>query len=192
MKLTVCPILAASAVALTMFVLASCTDTPAPQPAQQSPVAPSATRTAAPPASSGKLVRGNRGMFVHKPFAQDDCRRCHDAAGNILASARDARACLECHDKLMAAKPVMHGPVIAGACIKCHAAHESPFAALLITDQQPLCTQCHDRGTLSRRSTGHLSSRRSCLECHVAHGAPNKHLLRPDFVSPLNRVSDAQ
>lgn len=118
--------------------------------------------------------------YVHKPFAEDKCTACHTETGTLLASARRTDGCLECHKGVKTEKLVMHGPVATGACLSCHAPHESTVPGLLLASGQTLCTGCHERATLSLRATAHRNSRRNCLDCHYGHGGPGQFLLKPD------------
>jgi predicted CXXCH cytochrome family protein len=116
-------------------------------------------------------------MVLHKPFAENKCDLCHTReAGDMTAF--NPQACLTCHQDSLRKYPRMHGPVVAGACLWCHAPHESPLAALLKAPSREICTQCHDAAVLSPVPVAHMDKARDCLECHVGHGSAKPNLLR--------------
>jgi predicted CXXCH cytochrome family protein len=119
-------------------------------------------------------------VSIHKPFAEENCTACHAQATQIFASAMDASVCLNCHQKVLDAYPVMHGPVIGRACLWCHEPHESTSRSLLKTMAPSLCTQCHERESLTQRIDGHRLETVSCLDCHTGHGGHALPFLRAD------------
>jgi predicted CXXCH cytochrome family protein len=143
------------------------------------------TSTAKAAAASGNKLgapgrQGGPIASIHKPFAEENCTACHAQATQIFASAMDANVCLNCHQKVLDAYPVMHGPVIGKACLWCHQPHESPSPWLLKTQAATLCTQCHERESLTQHSEGHRSESASCLDCHTGHGGHALPFLRAD------------
>ncbi len=113
----------------------------------------------------------NEPIFVHKPYAENNCGGCHQNTDNILARARvPADACLKCHANVLNQYPVMHGPVTALACLKCHSPHQSRLRALVKEKTPKLCAQCHTPALLGSMPPEHLDPKSDCLSCHSAHG----------------------
>jgi predicted CXXCH cytochrome family protein len=140
----------------------------------QNPTAPGNNKLGSPNRPAGVMAS------IHKPFAEENCTACHAQATQIFASAMDANVCLNCHQKVLDAYPVMHGPVIGRACLWCHQPHESTSPWLLKTQAATLCTQCHDRESLTQHSEGHRLESASCLDCHNGHGGHALPFLRAD------------
>jgi predicted CXXCH cytochrome family protein len=73
----------------------------------------------------------------------------------------------------------MHGPVAAGACMWCHAPHESIHRSLLRDADRKVCAQCHTAAMLAgTKVPEHADESRACLECHTGHGGPAPYMLR--------------
>lgn len=58
-------------------------------------------------------------------------------------SAEGPALCTTCHDKQLFEGKVVHGPVAAGMCLGCHAAHASEHLGLLTKAPATLCLDCH-------------------------------------------------
>ena len=140
----------------------------------QNPTSPGGNKLGSPSRLAGAMAS------IHKPFAEENCTACHAQATQIFASAMDAAVCLNCHQQILDAYPVMHGPVIGKACLWCHQPHESTSPFLLKTQAATLCTQCHDRESLTPHSEGHRLESASCLDCHMGHGGHALPFLRAD------------
>lgn len=129
-------------------------------------------------AGTGPRIAGGAGLFVHKPFGQQQCAACHGSPSGGDIAALDAGKCLECHKSVPTRYTRMHGPVVAGVCLWCHAPHESTHPALLRASGQEICTQCHEYEVLPASPPAHQDRQRDCLSCHVAHGSNQRMLLR--------------
>lgn len=117
-------------------------------------------------------------VVVHKPFAEEKCEACHKT--QYRPSRNDARACLECHDKLMDEHAWTHGAVAGGACLWCHSPHESVRKWLLRGPDRKLCAQCHAPAMLNDSTVpAHADEKLSCLSCHFGHGGDSATMLRP-------------
>ena len=95
-----------------------------------------------------KLIYRNR----HKPFAEGDCRSCHEWLDKQEAGAGgeiDLEAlCFQCHPdkKIPEEKPaglIVHKPFSRSGCLSCHLTHSSDHDYLLNADTLEVCGQCH-------------------------------------------------
>jgi len=117
----------------------------------------------------------------HKPFGQNACLSCHDphsgAASSLLAEPTEEDLCARCHEKKTGT--VVHAPVAAGQCSKCHLAHQSNEPALLNAKGSALCLSCHP--AVGKEIQGakllHKPVEKGCGDCHKAHASPNAALL---------------
>ena len=87
--------------------------------------------------------------------------------------------CIKCHEKVLTAYPVMHGPVVSGECLMCHAPHDSTVAHLLKGAAPRVCTQCHTPENMVPVRPEHKDEKADCLTCHFGHGGPSRGLIRP-------------
>ena len=127
--------------------------------------------------ASGPVLRESPTYSAHEPYVQDQCRDCHKARFNL--GPQDSDICFDCHENVPTAQPVMHGPVVAGACLWCHSAHESPYPSLLKGTGREVCMTCHEAGMLSvRQVPEHADESISCLSCHYGHGGMSRYFLR--------------
>lgn len=131
----------------------------------------------APIGAAGVPIRQSPTYSLHQPYAERKCVECHGRRFNVTAVGADI--CLTCHEGVTDALPRMHGPVAAGACLWCHAPHESPYAALLKGPERDVCGACHTPDMLSgSRIPEHgADSEVGCLECHSAHGGTVRYFL---------------
>jgi predicted CXXCH cytochrome family protein len=126
-----------------------------------------------PHASARKKLVAER---LHPPFADGDCRACHEPPGEEPGPARTRRdvltACGACH--LDAAKEA-HAPALEGRCFDCHSPHASPRDHLLTASVGSLCGSCHDPRD-ARLEAAHAKADRSkgCTACHDAHAAKRR------------------
>ncbi|MGA2501705.1 MAG: cytochrome c3 family protein [Tepidisphaeraceae bacterium] len=120
----------------------------------------------------------------HKPYVEQKCGECHTTGGTQPDFALAAASCVRCHDKVLKQYPVMHGPVVSGACLWCHTPHESAMPLLLRAESAQLCTQCHDRRVLSPETADHQAEKKGCLECHTGHGGTDRRMLKAPGTSP--------
>lgn len=126
--------------------------------------------------AGAEAMRRSPTYSVHAPYAREECASCHQRRFEL--SREDSRLCLDCHSQVPGAHERMHGPVAAGACLWCHAPHESPYRALLKAPSQEVCGACHDRGMLGRSVSAHADPEADCLECHMGHGGARRYFLR--------------
>jgi predicted CXXCH cytochrome family protein len=86
----------------------------------------------------------------------------------------------------------MHGPVVAAACLWCHAPHESAFSALLKDEPRNVCIGCHDQGLLgTERVPAHADESRSCLDCHYGHGGTRQYFIRDEVIKSSGSPGEA-
>ncbi len=109
----------------------------------------------------------------------------------------ESTVCLKCHAEVPKQHPIMHGPVVANACLWCHAPHESTIQPLLKSRAPELCLQCHGlEMTNLPQPPEHDDLQRDCLECHRAHGGEDPYFLlsQPNTEEPgsvSNQPADA-
>jgi len=129
-------------------------------------------------------MRSSATYTLHKPFGADQCAECHTS--QLKITSRDSSMCLPCHKDEPTRYARMHGPVAAGACLWCHAPHESAEAHLLRKPSREVCAQCHDRTLLSAELVPEHGgeSDRSCLDCHSGHGGPASMFLKEGISRP--------
>jgi predicted CXXCH cytochrome family protein len=126
-------------------------------------------------------------VFVHKPYAEQNCGGCHQNTDNILARAKVPEdVCQKCHAAVATAYPVMHGPVAAGACSKCHSPHQSRNKHLLRDNARKVCMQCHTPDLLGPMPPEHMDPKADCLTCHSGHGG-NAHSLLKVAITPTTQ-----
>ncbi|MCG3125020.1 MAG: hypothetical protein GIKADHBN_03536 [Phycisphaerales bacterium] len=115
---------------------------------------------------------------VHQPYKEEKCADCH--RGRLRISRNNSSICMECHPGSTEGHAVMHGPVAAGACMWCHAPHESAFPALMRSKPRDVCMQCHTEEMLvDPRVPEHSDPAQDCLTCHYGHGSEERFMLKP-------------
>ncbi|MCC7390417.1 MAG: hypothetical protein IT431_16815 [Phycisphaerales bacterium] len=131
----------------------------------------------APIGSPGVPLRQSPTYSIHEPYADKKCVDCHGR--RFQMSAVEPAVCLQCHETITDAQPLMHGPVAAVACLWCHTPHESPYAALLKGPDREVCGACHTPEMLGAAKTPEHEpdSAVSCLECHSGHGGTSRYFL---------------
>lgn len=137
-------------------------------------------------------------MFAHGPAASNKCEVCHQVADGQGTSRRIgprlvskiAELCIGCHSEKkgaagLAAGLVVHAPVAAGACIRCHDPHRAGRQYMLKgEDSAGLCLGCHGKGEFAwvPTSAAHREDPgRDCMDCHNPHVGRTAQLLRADF-----------
>jgi predicted CXXCH cytochrome family protein len=118
-------------------------------------------------------------IYAHEPYAQERCDECHrDSRGSMLIKVPPT-VCGNCHTGVGEQHRFVHGPVAAGACLWCHAPHESTTKSLLRASAVQLCSQCHSQTLGTQRSTipEHSDPERNCLDCHYGHGGSDRFFL---------------
>jgi predicted CXXCH cytochrome family protein len=141
-----------------------------------------------------QLQRGTAAspVFVHKPYAENNCGGCHLNTDNLLARAKvPADVCQKCHAAVATAFPVMHGPVAVGACQKCHSPHQSRNKHLLREASPKVCVQCHTPALLGSMPPEHMDPKADCLTCHNAHGGNHRGLLK-EIAFSTTRPTDSK
>lgn len=148
------------------------------------PDAPKAVRRSSAP--------GARPVFIHKPYEEKKCDACHLNTDDIFARAKvKADMCYTCHPKVLDQYEKIHGPVAAGQCMMCHAAHASGEPHLVRVPAPRLCTQCHEPGTFSPNPVEHQDPKANCLACHSGHGGPDLRFLKVASIPATQPVAAA-
>lgn len=139
-----------------------------------------------------------------KGLAYDLCVDCHSEDGLLDEQGRE----LTGFGSLLAANPVVHGPIAARDCSGCHTPHGGQIFRLLVTrypekfyapfdpKNYELCFSCHNEEVVSAERTTTLTGfrdgdqnlhfvhvnkadrGRTCRACHEVHAAPQEHLVR--------------
>ena len=118
-------------------------------------------------------------VFIHKPYAQEDCLVCHESRFAVEMRAPLKEVCMNCHKELAAkaAPKSSHQPYNNGECASCHNPHYSANKHLLVKSAKTLCADCHDPMVAKPKSSHQPYDDGECLSCHVAHASANKFLL---------------
>lgn len=118
------------------------------------------------------------GEYMHPPFREKQCLRCHDEATRIPKTQPTvASLCYTCHTSKSDNKYV-HGPVGAGSCTQCHTPHASPNEYLLKKPVEEICYTCHPNFETEETKSVHPPVRkRECTKCHSPHSTPYRYQL---------------
>lgn len=149
-------------------------------------------------------------FYLHGPFAAGECEKCHSgesarqfrigSANTRKTSARSRKRfgprlaypleklCVTCHSEksdpfARSLNLIMHEPVAAGMCVKCHDPHKAvrPYM-LLRKDTTDLCaTACHAEDEFQKTEVHRKEKEKDCLVCHNPHVGKTAQLLRSDF-----------
>ncbi|MDA8156364.1 MAG: hypothetical protein M0Z52_07915 [Actinomycetota bacterium] len=137
-----------------------------------------------------------KGKNVHPPVAAGMCTYCHNphSSNNMrMLNYPIPQLCFTCHDDsampddLKFHKKVVHPPVAAGQCLKCHVPHANRNDKLLRKPVPFLCRGCHPEIWQGPHVIGGFSAAGhplqgpqdpkrkgkpfNCLSCHVPHSS---------------------
>jgi len=173
-----------------------------PRPGEvQAPADESAAAGDKKPAAEAAVLQ----VYSHGPYASKNCTACHLASpggpsmyipGQKAGSRQAAfgtkirlpvtELCRDCHVPFRLAElgrrfPFVHGPVAAGACVRCHSPHQtqSPF---MVLDQpvRKLCVRCHQAEQLYATAYhAQAKEQLDCTACHDPHGGDRRYFLKP-------------
>lgn len=115
-----------------------------------------------------------RQAVIHAPVEEGDCTACHagggrrhpEGAGDEFSgfTGEESLLCYGCHAEVQAeitGAPVVHAPLIGGACMACHHPHESAYDSLLVGK-----TYSDSSGNQPRRMAMEISNFDLCWQCH--------------------------
>ncbi len=126
---------------------------------------------------SNFLRKPKKQLFFHSPYQSKDCNSCHEsAAGNQLLE-QPPELCYTCHDNFNTEYAVLHGPVAAGYCTKCHNPHFSKIPKLLIKKGQDICLSCHEKKSVLQNDVHLEIGNTNCTDCHNPHGGEDRFLI---------------
>ena len=124
------------------------------------------------------LPKGDNLRSEHPPYAEKLCNGCHDKTSESGFVVPLGNLCAHCH-KGFPAGEFVHGPVAAGACLKCHLPHKSNSPALLVKGKGEICAICHLEPRLAEAMHAKaVSSGMFCTDCHDPHSGNNRYFLR--------------
>ncbi|MBE0641254.1 MAG: hypothetical protein IH599_04410, partial [Bacteroidales bacterium] len=76
--------------------------------------------------------------FLHLPYRNRECSRCHNLNGVGKLNKSEPQLCLDCHQGLTQSYKYLHGPVAGGYCSVCHDPHRASNTKLLRINGQGL------------------------------------------------------
>jgi len=135
-----------------------------------------------------KDIRSQANKFSHHPIIEGKikCSDCHNPHGSLghgmLRDENVNQLCYRCHADKRGPYVWEHPPVEEN-CMKCHAAHGTKTAKLLVEKQPQLCQNCHDwsnhpgtpygaNASFNTTSFGRGGLGRGCTPCHgTIHGS---------------------
>lgn len=116
----------------------------------------------------------------HPPFADKNCKGCHNfTKANMLIAPAD-QLCEICHIDFVKNKgDFIHGPVAVRDCLACHHPHESKNKALLRESVSGICNKCHQEKRLALEMHNAVKEHNmECVNCHDAHGGSRQYFLK--------------
>jgi len=147
-------------------------------------------------------------VFQHGPYASKHCPACHvsgkQAEGFYVPGTgghaprfgpqlryTKVQLCRHCHERFRPAvlarrQRYTHGPVAAGACLRCHNPHSTRNRYMIRKRPiRTICLTCHDPKEIFA-SDYHKAARveRDCTDCHDPHGGTRRYFLRPPPTPP--------
>ncbi len=113
-------------------------------------------------------------FVLHPPYQEKECENCHDKGqmGKLLEPLPGL--CYQCHESFGDQYKVVHGPVDAGFCIKCHSPHMSKNDFMLLRTGQDLCLDCHMAKDVFKNEVHADIEDANCTECHNPHGGDDR------------------
>jgi predicted CXXCH cytochrome family protein len=127
-----------------------------------------------PDSASEKLAAGK--YFLHKPYLDHQCGKCHDTSSMGHFIKPKTELCLDCHEKYEKKFAFVHGPVASGYCAECHDPHMSVNKNLLTRVNENICFSCHNKQDIMLNKKHQGMNTNDCLSCHNAHGGKNHYM----------------
>ncbi len=115
--------------------------------------------------------------YLHKPFAEEKCKSCHDDGFSNSLIKPMPELCYSCHQDFGAKFQNLHGPVASGNCIACHDQHEAKFEKLLKREGQDMCLYCHETKQVFKNKVHEKVGSANCTTCHNPHGGDGRGML---------------
>ncbi len=118
-----------------------------------------------------------------------DCHSPHAGHDKLLVRSSEQETCLQCHDRGMFTKKVVHAALEDG-CSTCHNVHDNNIGELRGARVNDLCGTCHDAAKTHAHKTSGVPDPRtgaelSCVSCHNPHSSDFEHLVPFDFKRDL-------
>lgn len=116
--------------------------------------------------------------FLHEPYGDGSCRKCHSAEVSYLTARETRSLCLSCHDEFLKDVSFVHGPAAGGSCLECHHHHWSRIPGILRRPARQLCLECHGEKDLDRGQCRWKEPDQTCIDCHNPHGGSHPFFLK--------------
>lgn len=111
-------------------------------------------------------------IYRHPPYADGECKFCHQDKVSMKLIAKGKDLCFICHDDFLKGAKVKHYPAEEGMCLECHNPHKSPNKHLLIRKGQDVCLYCHD--DMLKQESHKDIGKEECTSCHDPHKGDDK------------------
>jgi len=120
------------------------------------------------------IVKGSS----HPPYAEKNCKGCHNFKAENMLIAPDEQLCEICHVDFVQGN-FIHGPVAVRDCVACHQPHSSTHKSLLKESLSGICAKCHQEERLaSEMHDAVMEHNMDCVDCHDAHGGNKVYFLK--------------
>ena len=128
--------------------------------------------------ASAKPVKVLPDEFMHPPFFDKECTKCHDKSSATGLAAPMPALCYSCHKNFKDKFNYVHGPVAGGFCMECHLPHRSDNKYMLKRQGTALCLRCHNKEQILKVSSHKDIGESECTKCHDPHGGSNRFVLK--------------
>ncbi len=122
---------------------------------------------------------------IHPPYAQHDCKACHNPDSQMQVREDLSSWCGACHPRYFSDE-VEHPPVAAGDCLMCHRPHRSEYKFLLANKVESLCADCHGGPEDLSQDAHSGPDAADCTKCHEVHFGSGP-MLRPGISVPKEK-----
>ena len=135
----------------------------------------------------GLLKKVRPEQFVHLPYKEKKCEKCHTPDKRLIMAMPDL--CFQCHKNFAESYTTLHGPVASGNCTKCHNQHSSKYPKLLTRQGQQVCTYCHSPSLIFANKVHRDIEDAECTLCHNPHGGNRRFMVKNNIPTDPNRIA---